>query len=115
MSAIGILLPILLIVFGWWLKYTTPKNRLGAFGYRTERSRRTQQAWNFSNKMAGKYWLLEGIIMLPVSVLALWLLHTRFQGEGYTIVCCVLLLVQILCMMIPMPFVERSLKNKFGE
>jgi len=113
LGIMGLLIPVTLLVFGFLLLYRTPTNRLGSYGYRTARSRRTQAAWDFSNKLAGKFWLWEGIVLLPMSALLLFLFSTRMAQQSYYVAYSILLGVQILCSCIPLPFVERALKNKF--
>jgi len=113
LGIMGLLIPATLLVFGFLLRYRTPTNRLGSYGYRTARSRRTQEAWEFSNKLAGKYWLWEGAVLLPVSALLLFLFSTRMAQQAYYVAYSILLGVQILGMCLPLPFVERALKDKF--
>ena len=115
MTLLGFLIPALIIVFGLWLMKKPPQNRMGSFGYRTQRSRRSREAWEFANKLIGKYWLIEGLLLLPLSALLLWLLRGSLDEKAYVSAVSVLLIAQTAFICIPIPLVERALKEKFGR
>ena len=113
MTLLGFLVPVLILIMGWGLMKKPPKDRMGMVGYRTTRSRSSQAAWEFANKLAGKYWVIEGLLLFPISALALWLLHGSMSAEGYVLAVSALLLVQALFICIPIPLVERALKERY--
>ena len=73
---VQVLVPILLIVYGYRLKYKTPAFNSDR-GFSTWRTRESEEIWNFGNKLAGKVALYEGIGFLIVSGLKLVILQTR--------------------------------------
>jgi uncharacterized membrane protein len=59
-------LPIIFIFVGW----LTPKCKdIGPIGYRTPRSMKNQENWDFSQKLSGKLMLILGSIILIVNLL----------------------------------------------
>lgn len=58
--------PILYIFVGWLI----PKCKdIGPIGYRTPRSMKNQENWDFSQKLSGKLMLILGSIILIVNLL----------------------------------------------
>lgn len=67
MLGIDILIPLLMMVFGWLLEYKTPiKNAI--YGYRTSMSMKNNDTWKFANRYCGKLWIRCGLILLPISI-----------------------------------------------
>ncbi len=59
--------PIEMIIFGNMFLKNPPKKPNWAFGYRTKFSVKSQETWDFSQNLIGKYWKTLGLILLPLS------------------------------------------------
>ncbi len=108
------LIPILMILFGHILWKYPPKDINAVYGYRTSRSRASQEAWLFAQTYFGKIWFYEGIGLLVVSVVGMLpLLGGQVEeiGKGGGILCG----VQVVLLLIPIIPTERALKKKFGD
>ncbi|VEJ35943.1 Predicted integral membrane protein [Aedoeadaptatus ivorii] len=68
--AMGVLLvPIIMIVFGWLLYARGPKEINPTYGYRTKRSMKSPEAWQFAQKFFGKIWLVTDIVLAVAGLL----------------------------------------------
>lgn len=59
--------PIVMIIFGNMFLKNPPKKPNWAFGYRTKFSVKSQETWDFSQNLIGKYWKTLGLVLLPLS------------------------------------------------
>ena len=59
--------PIIMIIFGNMFLKNPPKKPNWAFGYRTKFSVKSQETWDFSQNLIGKYWKTLGLVLLPLS------------------------------------------------
>ena len=68
--ACDLLVPLIMIGFGWRFMKKPPKDINGSYGYRTPASMRNQDTWDFAHRTCGRIWLAAELVMLPLSVLA---------------------------------------------
>lgn len=59
--------PLIMIIFGNMFLKNPPKKPNWAFGYRTKFSVKSQETWDFSQNLIGKYWKTLGLVLLPIS------------------------------------------------
>lgn len=59
--------PIEMIIFGNMFLKNPPKKPNWAFGFRTKFSMKSQETWDFSQNLNGKYWKTLGLVLLPLS------------------------------------------------
>lgn len=59
--------PLIMIIFGNMFLKNPPKKPNWAFGYRTKFSVKSQETWDFSQNLIGKYWKTLGLVLLPLS------------------------------------------------
>lgn len=108
-----ILLPLSLIVLGAaYMKGRYPKTINDFSGYRTERSRKNQDTWNFAQKLFGKVSFMFGCVILPLSVLPnLFVLGCETDICG--LVGGMVAAVQIFVFIIIYPIVESGIRKEF--
>ena len=114
MTIMNLLIPFSMIGYGLYFTKHTPKEINYFFGYRTERSMKNMDTWEFSHRYFGKLWAVIGFILLPLSLLSSALVfgdNHNIIGITSLIVC----LVQIAAMITPIGFVEKALKKTFDE
>ena len=110
----NLLIPVLMIVLGKVFIKNPPKTINGIYGYRTPRSKKNQDTWNFAHLYCGKLWWKIGWVMLPLSVIGMLPAiekNDTIVGEVGTVVIieeCIVLVVTIF-------FVERALAKKFEK
>ena len=110
----ALLCPLMMLIFGWQFLKKPPKKINGFYGYRTTRSMKNQQTWDYAHQVCGKLWFRAGAVMLPLSLLAMLPLLGR-GIEGQSIWLIVVVGVQILVMLATLFPVERALKRKFDK
>lgn len=113
MLIMDMMIPLMMIAFGrLFLKYP-PKEINAVFGYRTSRSMKNKDTWEFAHRYCGKLWYRCGVVMLPLSVAALLPVIGNEVGVtglvGGTV--CALQIIILIGFIYP---VERALKKKFG-
>ena len=59
--------PLIMIIFGNMFLKNPPKKPNWAFGYMTKFSVKSQETWDFSQNLIGKYWKTLGLVLLPLS------------------------------------------------
>lgn len=114
MLIMNLMLPGMMLLFGWMFLHKPPKKINDLFGYRTTRSSKSQAAWDFAHHYIGGLWFRIGIVLLPLSVIIM----LPVLGKGADMVGLVggiLCLVQVIVMILSIYPTGRALKQQFGE
>ena len=114
MLVCNLLLPVCMSGFGRYFRNKAPGQINMLFGYRTSRSTKNRDTWEFAHHYFGRLWYRLGLIMLPVTVAAMLPVFGKnidFVGFYGSIVS----LVQIVVMLVPIWFTESALKRTFDE
>lgn len=114
MLGCDILVPVVMITSGYTMRKYPPKKINGAFGYRTARSMKNQDTWNFAHRFFGERWQKIGMIMLPITAAA----HIPFYSKSdsaISIAGAVILTIQIAVMLIPIGVTEHALAKNFNK
>lgn len=114
MFIVDLLIPMILIGFGWLLKNHPPKDINFLFGYRTSRSMKNQDTWNFAQQYCGKLWINLGLIMLPIVCIILFSCRNESKSNigmigGF------LNMIELIPLFISIVLTEHALKKKFDE
>lgn len=67
MLFVASIIPLLMVGFGAYFRKKCPKNINPYFGYRTKRSMRNQETWQYAHKHCGNLLFVIGLIMLLLS------------------------------------------------
>lgn len=107
---ISAILPVVLLIIGAVMKRHIPRDRNPVNGYRTERSMRSQESWEYANRRFGELLFSWGIIALVL--VALFNLILPLHPD-------ILVLIDMIppgiCLVVPIVWVERDLKTFFDE
>ena len=114
MSFAVLLTPLLLIAFGRMLYSNTPQNINNFFGYRTQRSMKNLETWDFANKYIGKLWFKCGMAIIVPSLIPMCLVYGK-DTDVVNLVGMILIVTQTLLIIVTIPITEKALKNKFGK
>ena len=115
MLAMNLLIPAVMIGFGRIMEKKPPKKINGIYGYRTSRSMKNQDTWDFAQTYCGKLWQKMGWALIPLAVLgqALTLLCPDVQSMcNWSLVPTTAETVALMVSIIP---VERALKRNFDK
>ena len=108
------LIPITMMAIGLVYRNRSPKDINKLHGYRTTRSMKNQETWDFAQKKFGKVALIDGIIMLAISI-AIVCFSISKGKDGFAWISFALIMVQITMMIFAIYFVEKALKKNFDE
>lgn len=113
-TAMVLLTPAVMLLFGRRFQKKPPKTINSLYGYRTTRSMKNQDTWDFAHRTCGKLWFRLGLALLPVSLLAM----LTVLGRGTTPVgmaCFVVVMIQMAVLVGSLFPVERALKKTFDD
>lgn len=113
-TATVLLIPAIMMIFGLAFRNKAPKEINYIFGYRTARSMKTQETWEFAHLLLGKIWFRCGLTLLVISLVLMLLVLGKDQdiiGNFGMIITYVELGVLIVTI-IP---VEKALKKNFDK
>ncbi len=108
-----ILLPLLcgsiFTIFGIIIYKFPPKLKNGYYGYRTMRSKQSQETWDFAQSYSSKLMIISGLILCGTSLLGLFITPTEEIG---VLIGLFLVLLSVFSVLIA---TELALKKKFGN
>lgn len=107
-------IPLLLIVIGKiFEKYPSKKPNI-AIGFRTKISMTNQETWDYAQRLFPKAWISLGRIMLPLSLIILFLLYSEDKDYTGNLVL-ILMIVQVVLMLGSILYVNLKLKKAFNS
>lgn len=107
---IDLLIPLTMIIISIMFKYQPPKKINSFYGYRTTRSKSSQEAWDYAHTLSGKAFGIVGIILFIFIVILKLIIP--IQPEHLSLIN---LSISTLVLILPIPYVEGKLKSKFGK
>ena len=113
MAVCMVLVPALVLLFGVLLRHRPPE-RNALFGYRTRRSMRSQETWDFAQRYVGRLWVPLGAVMLVLSAVVtavFWPKDVDVFGKAVEIAT----YAQLALVVLTIPLTEHALKKKFDE
>ncbi|SHJ51651.1 SdpI/YhfL protein family protein [Parasporobacterium paucivorans DSM 15970] len=110
----GTMIPVIIIAIGVVFKNHPPKEINSFAGYRTSRSMKSKETWEFANKYSARLMLLCGIILLIITVPILLVFRNESE-EIQGVVMVALCTVQTVAVVLTIIPVEKALKNRFDN
>lgn len=114
MFIMDMMLPLIMIICGKWFLKSAPKEINMVVGYRTSRSMKNKDTWDFAHKYCGKLWYKCGMVMLPVSAAAMFFFiekNENIVGTAGGILCA----VQTIILIGSIYPTEKALKDNFDK
>jgi hypothetical protein len=109
-----LIIPTLTFFIGLIFYFYSPKNINNIVGYRTKRSKQSEEAWKFANKHSAKLLLKSGLITFVISLI-LQAIIFRGSNEPATAIVNAVPLLQTLIIIIPGILTEKALKEHFND
>lgn len=112
--AMEMLIPGSMVLLGRSFANNPPGEINSGYGYRTARSMRNRETWEFAQRYSGRFWVRAGRPVLAVSLVWMALLFGR---EVDTVAHLGLLLtgLQMVPFLAVIPATERALKQEFDD
>lgn len=108
------LIPLTMTVIGRLFLRKPPKEINHFYGYRSGRSMRSQEAWDFAHQFVGKIWFYEGLFMLIPSIIIFILL----RGSGFEVLSkasTIIIYIHLGLLLVPIPITEIAIKRRFNN
>ena len=114
MLIMSLFIPLVMIGVGSYFVKKAPAKINVIFGYRTGMSMKNQDTWKFAHNYCRKLWQTLGLIMLPLSVGAMFFVVGK---EAYTVSIfgCILVLIQMIFLAGPIIPTEKALRKNFDK
>ncbi|MEE1504952.1 MAG: SdpI family protein [Acutalibacteraceae bacterium] len=109
-----ILIPALMIICGKYYIKKAPKNINHFVGYRTTRSMKNNETWQFAHNYMGKLWFKYGVVLLIVTVILMFLPIGQDE-DAVGGLAAIITTVQVFVMIVPCVLTEKALKENFDE
>jgi uncharacterized membrane protein len=109
-----LIIPVVMILFGWVMERRSPKRINRLMGYRTARSMKNEETWCFANRYCGRLWWRMGwLMLLPSVAILLPFYHSAVGtiGNAGGILCG----VQCVPLFLSIFLTERGLKERFPD
>ena len=113
-TAMDLLVPAIMLYFGWRFQKKPPEKINQIYGYRTARSMKNQETWRFAHETCGRLWVRLGAVLLLLSLAAAAMTFGR-GVETAGIVSAVVVVVQVVVVIGSIVPVERALKRNFDD
>ena len=115
MLVMNLLIPALMIGLGLMFLKKPPQKVNGWYGYRTSRSMKNQDTWDFAQRYTGTVWWKWGWIMLPPVVVAQALTLLCPDMESMCLWSLVPTTAETVVLVATIFPVERALKRNFDK
>ena len=107
-------LPITMIVLGRKYMTNPPREISSTSGYRSARSMKNRESWEYAHRVCGKKWFICGMILLPLAVIAmLFFLGKPTETVGWA--GGVIVLIETIPMIASCVLTEAALKREFED
>lgn len=112
MTVCNLLVPLIMLISGYCMEKHPPRTINGLIGYRTKRSMKNKDTWEFAHACCGRLWKKMGAAMLAAALLVMICLFGKGE-DAVGIAATVLITLETLALVLSMIPVERALKNHF--
>ena len=109
-----LLIPIVMLICGFFMFKYPPKEINGIIGYRTTMSRKNKDTWKFAHDYCGRLWFKIGLVLLiPTIIIQIPFAYSSENTIGYMTL--FVEGIQLVTLLGSIVFVERALKKTFDE
>jgi len=110
MKALLMILPhVVIAITAYYFRYNPPQEINPMMGYRTKRSMKSQEAWDFSQKYSANL-LSNWATASTIGLLINYFINKPEDPTNFTITSVVLMVILVIGVVY---FTEKELKNKF--
>ncbi|MEQ9423639.1 MAG: SdpI family protein [Cyclobacteriaceae bacterium] len=96
---------MVIFLVGFVLTFFPPEKKMNKYGYNTKAARHSKEHWVLAQKLAGRYFLVVGILSIASGVA---LFHQTPNGTSRLIS----ILISVSLLLVAVYLVERRLKEK---
>ena len=114
MLVMGLLFPVVMILFGTMFMKSAPKKINYILGYRTELSMKNRDTWELAHKYIGKLWFRLGLLLIPITVIPMLFVIGNSENVVAT-VGLIVSFVNTVTLIVPIFFTENVLNRTFDK
>lgn len=114
MFLMDLLIPLLMIIYGYVYSQRAPKKINYFSGYRTRRSMQNKETWDFAHRYFGRLSLVFGLVLMPLTIIAAPTFRNT-DVETVGIMGTLLMTGQIVFLIILIIPTEIALKKNFDK
>ena len=114
MLGCNLLLPLMLLIVGFWMRKAPPKDINHLAGYRTATSMKNQDTWDFAQAYSGKMMRVMGWISLLIAVVPM-LFVMGASEDAISIVGLIVCGVLLIPLLLVIPLTEKALQKTFDK
>jgi len=103
-----------MIVCGMLWRKNPPKTINKVYGYRTTRSMKSKESWDFAHKYFGRIWFKLGLVLAVFTVIILFMFKNS-SDNTLVIAVVILMIIQMIALIVPIIPTEMALKRKFEK
>ena len=110
----NLLVPLVMLIGGYYMCKRPPEDINSAMGYRTKRSKKNKDTWKFAHEYCGKLWIKVGAILLILTIVV----QIPFVHSDSDVIAAfniILIIVQTAVLIVSLVPVERALERTFDE
>lgn len=114
MVIMDMLIPAVMVIFGYLFLKKAPKEINPMFGYRTAMSMKNMDTWKFAHKYIGRLWYLIGCALVPISFFVMFMVIGKDTDTVGTVgaILCFVQMIPLLGCIVP---TEKALKKNFDK
>jgi len=111
------LVGVVFVLIGWIQKTWPPKKINDLYGYRSDTSKKSQEAWDEGNRYAARYMIKAGVVCIVVGLPVSALLHyVKMQGDYKGVIMYMITLAGVMGSVLSMMVkTESHLERKFNQ
>lgn len=109
-----LLIPAIMIGLGLTWRVNPPKAINMIHGYRTTRSMKSQETWDFAHRYVGTIWLYAGIPLCIISIVLL-VSFRNYDKDVFVGIVLIITIVQFVGLCLPIVPTEIALKKRFDK
>ena len=114
MLCMVLLIPVVMLFFGYYWQKKPPDKINSTYGYRTRRSMSSKKAWDFAHKYCARMWVKSGWFTAVLAIAAMLVLaFTTSDVEIVGTVGGIITFAEFIPLIVPLFFTERALKQEF--
>lgn len=106
--------PVALMLLGAYYLFMAPPEANHKAGYRTFYGMGSVSAWKFTQKLAGRTWIISGLVMLLVAIVGFILMIKAEVGRAVTIGL-VVLIVEAIIALVAYIAIEVTVSSRYDE
>ena len=110
----NLLVPLVMLIGGYYMCKRPPEDINSAMGYRTKRSKKNKDTWKFAHEYCGKLWIKVGANLLILTIVV----QIPFVHSDSDVIAAfniILIIVQTAVLIVSLVPVERALERTFDE